>query len=60
MGDFTNWEVYHELIETFGEEKVHAVKGNMDALDAQLPGILPESKNLTLANQEILEVHTQC
>ena len=41
MGDFTTFEVYNKLIDTFGEDKVVAVRGNMD-LDSNLKQTLPE------------------
>ena len=57
LGDFTSWDLYKELTETFGEDKVHAVRGNMDARDPHISEALPESKTLTLLGKSILLVH---
>ncbi|MHA1519841.1 MAG: metallophosphoesterase family protein [Promethearchaeota archaeon] len=57
LGDFTSWNVYQELTETFGEENVHAVRGNMDALDPHISEVLPESKIFTLSGKSILLIH---
>jgi len=40
MGDFTSFIVYKKLIETFGNDKVVAVRGNMD-FDTNLIQTLP-------------------
>ena len=56
MGDFTSFEVYKKLIDTFGKDKVIAVRGNMD-FDSNLKKALPESLELKIYNFKILMLH---
>ena len=56
MGDFTSFEVYERLIETFGSEKVVAVRGNMD-FDSKLKQILPEKLEFKIYNFKVLILH---
>ena len=56
MGDFTSFEVYERLIETFGSEKVVAVRGNMDS-DSKLKQTLPEKLEFNIYNYKVLMLH---
>ncbi|TES94207.1 MAG: metallophosphoesterase [Promethearchaeota archaeon] len=56
MGDFTSFEVYERLIETFGSDKVVAVRGNMDS-DSNLKQTLPEKLEFNIYNFKILMLH---
>ncbi|MHA1507919.1 MAG: metallophosphoesterase family protein [Promethearchaeota archaeon] len=56
MGDFTSFEVYERLIETFGSDKVVAVRGNMD-IDSKLKQTLPEKLEFNIFNFKILMLH---
>lgn len=55
LGDFEKYNVYQKLINTFGEEKIFAVKGNMD--DAKLKEKLPEILELELLGHKIFMTH---
>ena len=56
MGDFTSFEVYERLIETFGSDKVVAVRGNMD-FDSNLKQTLPEKLEFNIYNFKVLMLH---
>ena len=56
LGDFTSFEVYNNLITTFGKEKVFAVCGNMD-FDEKLRKKLPEKIELDLMGHKGLLLH---
>jgi len=56
MGDFTSFEVYEKLCETFGKNKVIAVRGNMD-FDSKLTQILPEKLEFKIYNFKVLVLH---
>jgi len=56
LGDFTSFEVYNQLIETFGEDKVIAILGNMD-FDNRLKNKLPDRLELELIGHKILMLH---
>lgn len=56
MGDFTSFEVYKNLIDTFGKDKVIAVRGNMD-FDSNLKKALPESLEFKIYNFKVLMLH---
>ncbi|MBY9010718.1 MAG: metallophosphoesterase [Candidatus Lokiarchaeota archaeon] len=56
MGDFTSFEVYEKLIETFGRDKVVAVRGNMD-YDSNLKQTLPEKLEFTIYDFKVLMLH---
>lgn len=56
MGDFTSFEVYEKLCETFGKNKVIAVRGNMD-FDSKLTQILPEKLEFKIYNFKVLLLH---
>ena len=56
MGDFTSFEVYKKLIDTFGKDKVIAVRGNMD-FDSNLKKALPESLEFKIYNFKVLMLH---
>ena len=55
LGDFTNFEVFTDLQEVFGKDKVIGVIGNMD--DYQLRKILPEKIELNLYGHKIFVTH---
>lgn len=55
LGDFTDFKVYDNLLETFGEDKVIAVIGNMD--NHQLRDVLPETVELSLFGHKIFITH---
>lgn len=57
LGDFTNFDVYQQLIEKYGKEKVIAVHGNMDGRKSELISQLPEHREITLLNHHILLLH---
>ncbi|MBN1801699.1 MAG: metallophosphoesterase family protein [Candidatus Lokiarchaeota archaeon] len=57
MGDFTSYEVYSLLIDLFGENKVIAVRGNMDAGSKRLMNILPETIELEIFDHKIFMTH---
>jgi len=56
MGDFTSYEVYKKLIDTFGKDKVVAVRGNMD-FDSNLKHTLPEKLEFKIFNFKVLMLH---
>ncbi len=56
MGDFTSFEVYKKLIDTFGKDKVVAVRGNMD-FDSNLKQTLPEKLEFNIYNFKVLMLH---
>lgn len=55
LGDFTKPEIYRKLQETFGEDNVIGIIGNMDG--HKLRNILPESKELNLFGHKIFMTH---
>ena len=56
LGDFTSIDIYNQLIDTFGQEKVIAILGNMD-FDSQLKKKLPEKLEFNLFGHKILMIH---
>jgi putative phosphoesterase len=56
MGDFTSYEVYEDLIQTFGKDKVIAVRGNMD-FDSNLKKALPDSLEFKIYNFKVIMLH---
>ena len=56
MGDFTSYEIYKNLIDTFGKDKVVAVRGNMD-FDSTIKKSLPESIEFKIYDYNILMLH---
>ncbi|MFX1447828.1 MAG: metallophosphoesterase family protein, partial [Promethearchaeota archaeon] len=56
MGDFTSFEVYKKLSETFGSDKIKAVRGNMD-FDSRLKKLLPEKLEFKIYNFKVLILH---
>ncbi|NVM18184.1 MAG: metallophosphoesterase [Candidatus Lokiarchaeota archaeon] len=56
MGDFTSYGVYKKLIDTFGRDKVVAVRGNMD-FDSDLKQNLPEKLEFKIYNFNVLMLH---
>jgi putative phosphoesterase len=55
LGDFTKYNVYIKLLETFGKDKVIGIQGNMD--DYKLMKILPEKIELELFGHKIFMTH---
>ncbi|MFX1575230.1 MAG: metallophosphoesterase family protein [Promethearchaeota archaeon] len=55
LGDFTKPEVYRNLQETFGEDKVIGIIGNMDG--HKLRNILPETREFNLFGHKIFMTH---
>jgi putative phosphoesterase len=55
LGDFTSFESYKQLIDTFGKEKLIAVRGNMD-FDSNLKN-LPDKIEIELFGHKILMLH---
>jgi len=56
LGDFITYQVYQQLIEIFGKDKVIAVRGNMD-FDSKLSKILPSKLEFELYGHKILMLH---
>jgi putative phosphoesterase len=55
LGDFTKYEVYEYLQNTFGKEKVIGIRGNMD--DSKINKELPDRLELTAYGYNILLLH---
>ncbi len=55
MGDFTTIKAYNSLIDSFGEDKVIAISGNMD--QDKLRKILPETLEFELYGHKIFMTH---
>ncbi len=56
MGDFVSFGVYEKLIEEFGNDKVVAVRGNMD-IDSNLKQTLPEKLEFNIYDYKVLMLH---
>ena len=56
LGDFTTFDVYNDLIDRFGKEKVFAVWGNMD-FDDKLRKTLPEKIEMEIIGHKALLLH---
>jgi putative phosphoesterase len=56
LGDFTSFEVYQQLCDAFGKDKVFGVIGNMD-FDPKLKQNLPEQLEFELFGHKILMIH---
>jgi putative phosphoesterase len=56
LGDFTSYNVYKQLCEIFGENKIIAILGNMD-IDSRLKNKLSERLELELFGHKILMLH---
>lgn len=56
LGDFSSLDSYNYLINTFGEKKVIAVRGNMD-FDPKLLKFLPEKLEFEIFEHKILMLH---
>jgi putative phosphoesterase len=56
LGDFTSYDVYQQLCDEFGEEKIIAILGNMD-FDSRLKNKLPEQREFELFGHKILMIH---
>lgn len=57
MGDFCSIEIYEQLIEEFGKDKVFAVIGNMDAGSSELKKLLPETLEFELYGRKLFVTH---
>ena len=55
LGDFTEFNVYNDLLETFGKDRVIGIQGNMD--NSQIKGILPETAEFDLYGHKIFITH---
>ena len=56
LGDFTSFEVYQQLCDIFGKDKVIGVIGNMD-FDSKLKQNLPKQLEFELFGHKILMIH---
>ena len=56
MGDFTSYDVYKKLIDTFGKDKIVAVCGNMD-IDSDLKNFLPSKLEFKIYEHSVLMLH---
>jgi putative phosphoesterase len=56
LGDFTSYYVYQQLSDTFGENKIVAIVGNMD-FDSNLKNKLSDRLEFDLFGHRILMVH---
>ena len=56
LGDFTSIEVYNQLIDTFGEDKVIAILGNMD-FDNKLKEKLKDRLEFEIFDHKVLMLH---
>lgn len=56
LGDFTSYEVYQQLSNIFGENKIIAILGNMD-FDSNLKKKLPERLEFELFGHKTLMIH---
>lgn len=56
LGDFTTFQVYNELLDIFGEDKVIAVRGNMD-FDDKLRATLPDKIEMEISGHKTLLLH---
>ena len=56
LGDFTSFDVYTDLIDRFGKDKVFAVWGNMD-FDDNLRKTLPEKIEMDIIGHKALLLH---
>ncbi|MFX0060286.1 MAG: metallophosphoesterase family protein [Candidatus Heimdallarchaeota archaeon] len=55
LGDFTSYETYKQLIDTFGKDTLIAIRGNMD-FDSNLKN-LPEKIEMELYGKKVLILH---
>ncbi len=56
LGDFTSIQVYKNLLETFGKDKVIGIIGNMDE-DEELKEILPKTVEFELYGKKVFMTH---
>ncbi|MHA1293449.1 MAG: metallophosphoesterase family protein [Promethearchaeota archaeon] len=54
LGDYTSIKAYNSFIDTFGKNKVVAIRGNMDDRDLNF---LPETREFELFGHKIFLVH---
>lgn len=55
LGDFTELNIFKNLQETFGKNKLIAIQGNMDS--KQVKGILPKTAELEIFGHKIFITH---
>ncbi|MFX1490345.1 MAG: metallophosphoesterase family protein [Promethearchaeota archaeon] len=55
LGDFTDFEIYNYLQETFGEDKIIGIQGNMDT--KKVKDTLPQEIELNLYGHKLLITH---
>ncbi|MHA2280779.1 MAG: metallophosphoesterase family protein [Promethearchaeota archaeon] len=55
LGDFAEFNIFKNLQETFGKDKVIAIQGNMD--NRQIKGTLPESVEFEIFGHKIFITH---
>jgi len=55
LGDYTILDVYKELTNIFGKDKIFAVSGNMD--EQKLSSQLPETRDLKILDYKIFLTH---
>ena len=56
LGDFTTYNAYQRLIDEFGNDRVIAVRGNMD-FDQEIKKNLPEKLEFEILGHKILMIH---
>lgn len=55
LGDYTTYNVYNNLLEIFGKDKVIGIRGNMD--ESKLIKTLPEKVEFNLYDHKIFMTH---
>ncbi len=55
LGDFTTIDIYNELLDVFGKDKVLAVLGNID--NKELAAILPLTREIEIYDKKIFITH---
>jgi putative phosphoesterase len=55
LGDYAIIDAYHQLIDTFGKDKVIGILGNMD--EGGLKDLLPETLDIELYGRKIFMTH---
>ena len=55
LGDYTTLNVYNDLINTFGKEKIIGVSGNMD--EQKISSQLPKTRDISILNHKVFLTH---